>query len=156
MNEVRIKKDRHILIAVDESDNSRRALLYAADFMGGVPRVRATIVSIIPEPPEDYFEDDRARNVWLEEKQTAVRQMLSSYAEILVQAGFRPKKVDTVIEVRKCPSVAACILDVQKRLECCTVIVGRRVLSRKEEFLFGSTSSKLLHTAQSCAVWVVE
>ena len=28
-------KDRHVLIAVDNTDNSKRAVLYVADFLGG-------------------------------------------------------------------------------------------------------------------------
>jgi nucleotide-binding universal stress UspA family protein len=36
------------------------------------------------------------------------------------------------------------------------VVVGRHHKSKAEEFLFGSTSSKLIHEAKKCAVWVVE
>jgi nucleotide-binding universal stress UspA family protein len=36
------------------------------------------------------------------------------------------------------------------------VVVGRRGLTHNEEFLFGSTSSKILHHATHCAVMVVE
>ncbi|MCJ7616010.1 MAG: universal stress protein, partial [Desulfobacterales bacterium] len=37
-----------------------------------------------------------------------------------------------------------------------TVVVGRQGLSRTEEFLFGSTSSKIVNYARNCTVWVVE
>ncbi len=37
-----------------------------------------------------------------------------------------------------------------------TVVVGRRGISRKEEFLFGSVSSKIVSYAKDCTVWVVE
>jgi nucleotide-binding universal stress UspA family protein len=36
-----------------------------------------------------------------------------------------------------------------------TIVVGRQGLSRKEEFLFGSVSSKIVSHARNCAVWVV-
>jgi nucleotide-binding universal stress UspA family protein len=39
---------------------------------------------------------------------------------------------------------------------CGTVVIGRRGISRKEEFIFGSTSNKILHTARDCSVWVIE
>jgi nucleotide-binding universal stress UspA family protein len=149
-------QDRHILIAVDESENSRRALLYAADFLGGVPGFRATIVKIIPEPAEDFFCSTEEHDAWINEEKKKAEEMLGMYKDILVQSGFRREKVDSLVELRPCPSVAQCIIEVQKRLKSCTVVVGRRVVSRKEEFLFGSTSSRLLHAKKSCAIWVVE
>jgi len=41
-------------------------------------------------------------------------------------------------------------------LKCCTVVIGRRGLSKKEEFIFGSTSNRILHEANNCAVMVIE
>ncbi|GBD96621.1 MAG TPA: universal stress protein [Nitrospirae bacterium] len=149
-------KDRHILIALDESENARRALLYAADFLGGTPGFRATLLRIIPEPPEDYFDSDEERNKWIEDRRSTAKEMLENYRKILIQSGFREDKVDVLINVRSCPSVAKCILDEQKRLGCCTVVVGRRGISKKEEFIFGSTSNKILHNGKNCAVWVIE
>jgi nucleotide-binding universal stress UspA family protein len=53
-------------------------------------------------------------------------------------------------------SLSEAILDMRCDLTCCTVVVGRHHKSKTEEFLFGSTSSKLIHEAKNCAVWVVE
>ena len=36
-----------------------------------------------------------------------------------------------------------------------TVVVGRRGVSKQEEFLFGSVSTKIIHAAKGLAVWVV-
>ena len=149
-------KDRHILIALDESENAKRALLYAADFLGGMPGFRATLLSIIPEPPEDYFDSDEDRNKWIEDRRSTAKEMLENYRKILIQSGFREDKVDVLVDVGSCPSVAGCILDEQKKLGCCTVVVGRRGISKKEEFIFGSTSNKILHNGKNCAVWVIE
>ena len=33
-------KDKHILIAVDETESSKGAVLYVADILGGFPRFR--------------------------------------------------------------------------------------------------------------------
>ena len=37
-----------------------------------------------------------------------------------------------------------------------TVVIGRRGISKKEEFMFGSTSTKILHIAKDCSIWVIE
>lgn len=148
--------ERHILVALDESENGKRALLYVADFLGGQRGFRATLLNIISEPPENHFDSDTERNVWIENQRIKAKEMLDNYRMILLQSGFLEDKVAVRVEVRKCPSIADCILDVQKKLECCTVVIGRRGISKKEEFLFGSTSNKVLHSLKNCVVWVVE
>lgn len=149
-------KDKHILIAIDKTENAKRALLYVADFLGGQPGMRASLLSIIPEPSEDYFENDFERASWLEEQCLKVRNMLENYRQILVQSGFRKNKINIRIIMNYRASIAECILEEQKYLGCCTIVVGRRVLSKKEEFLYGSTSNNILHSPKNCAVWVIE
>lgn len=148
--------ERRLLLAVDDSENAKRAVLYVADFLGGVPGFRATILNVIPEPPEDYFDTDKERRAWIEDHESRASEMLDRYRQILIQSGFAEDKVATVVDIRYCPSVADCILQMQQRLECCTVVMGRRGISKKEEFLFGSTSSKVMHSGKNCAVWVIE
>jgi len=41
-------------------------------------------------------------------------------------------------------------------MKCCTIVIGRRGISKKEEFIFGSTSNKIIHEAKKCAVLVIE
>ena len=149
-------RDRHILIALDETENAKRALLYAADFLGGQPGVRATLLRIITDPLEDYFENDLERADWLEEQYKTADELLKNYRNILAHAGFEKHKINVRVIMNYCSAIAECILEEQKNLGCCTIVIGRRSISRKEEFLFGSTSSKLLHAPKSCAVWVVE
>jgi len=148
--------DRHILVAADDSENSKRAVLYVADFLGGVAGFRVTILTVIPEPPQDYFGTAQEREAWIENSRAGAVKMLEVYRRILLQAGFGEEKVATVADIRTCPSVADCILDIQQTLGCCTVVMGRRGISRKEEFLFGSTSNKIMHSGKNCAVWVIE
>jgi nucleotide-binding universal stress UspA family protein len=37
-----------------------------------------------------------------------------------------------------------------------TIVVGRMGMSRSEEFLFGSISSKIVTHGRNCTVWIVE
>jgi nucleotide-binding universal stress UspA family protein len=149
-------EDRHVLIAIDKSENAKRAVLYVADFLGGVPGFRVTLLSIVPEPSEDYFDTEEERAAWIEEHTSEADNMLRNYRAVLVQSGFKKEKVDVLVELRSCPSIADCILEEQKRLGCCTIVLGRRGISKKEEFLYGSTSNKILHCGENCAVWVIE
>lgn len=149
-------QDRHVLIALDETDNAKRALLYAADFLGGVPGFRVTLLFIVPEPPDDFFDSEKDRQCWINDQRKKACELLDKYRHILIQSGFAEDKVNVLVDVKKCPSLAECILEEQRKLKCCTVVVGRRGISKKEEFIFGSTSSRLLHSGKNCAVWVIE
>lgn len=149
-------KDKHLLIAVDESDSSRRAVLYVADFLGGFPGFTVTLISIIPEPEEDFFESDAAMNAWIKDKVDATSKMLANYKQVLMQSGFPEEKVKFHSCVGEAKSFSDAILETRCDLTCCTVVVGRHHKTKTEEFLFGSTSNRLIHEAKNCAVWVVE
>lgn len=82
--------------------------------------------------------------------------MLKDYRQILIRHGFDPENVSVHSTLRYCPSMAECILAERNKTECSTIVVGRRGLSRSEEFLFGSISSKIVNHARNCSVWVVE
>jgi nucleotide-binding universal stress UspA family protein len=148
--------ERHLLVAVDESDNSKRAVMYLADFFCDYKNVFVTLLSIIQEPSEDYFPSDAEREMWLNEKQQAMNKILAGYKEMLIEAGFKEAQVETRLSVRACASVGDAILKEQEKLRCCIVVVGRRGITHNEEFVFGSTSNKILHNAKNCAVMVVE
>ncbi len=149
-------RDRHFLIAVDDTESSKRAILYVADMVGGFPGFAVTLMSIIPEPEEDFFDSEGEQIAWTKEKLEAANRMLENYRQILIQSGFPPDKVRFRSCVGEARSLSDAILETRCDLTCCTVVVGRHHKTKTEEFLFGSTSSKLIHEAKNCAVWVVE
>jgi nucleotide-binding universal stress UspA family protein len=154
MNE-NIQRNRNILIAVDESDNAKRAVLYVKDLLAGLPGFHITIATIIIQPPEDYFITKQEKDTWIEDRNRTAQQILEGYRQIFIQAGFREEDVKSHLVMKECSSLAECLLNEQKKLSCGTVVIGRRGISRKEEFMFGSTSNKILHTAKDCSVWVI-
>ena len=149
-------KDKHLLVAVDESDSSRRAVLYVADFLGGFPGFAVTLISIIPDPEEDFYDTEAELNAWIKHKLYKANSMLENYKQVLLQSGFPEDKVRFKSCVWETMSFADAILETRCDLTCCTVVVGRHHKTKAEEFLFGSTSSRLVHEAKGCAVWVVE
>jgi nucleotide-binding universal stress UspA family protein len=149
-------KDKHLLVAVDESESSRRAVLYVADILGGFPGFTVTLLRIIPEPEEDFFDSEEELNGWVKEEIQTANKMLGNYRQILIQSGFPEDKVRIRSCLGEAKSLAEAILETRCDLTCCTVVVGRHHKSKTEEFLFGSTSSKLIHEAKNCAIWVVE
>jgi nucleotide-binding universal stress UspA family protein len=148
--------NKNILIAVDESENARRAVTYVGQFLGGIEGFKVTILHVIPIPEEDFFTTSNEREKWLRQHRGKVDSMLEDYREILIRAGFNPDDVSVRSPIRYCPSMAECILAERDETEYDTIVVGRHGLSRSEEFIFGSISSKIVNHARNCTVWVVE
>ena len=148
--------NKNILIAVDESDNARRAVVYVGRLLEGAKDFNVLILHVIRKPEEDYFSDVAEKEKWLSQYKLKVDVLLKNYRQILIQAGFSPEAVSVRATLRHCPSLAECILAERKDVNCSTIVVGRQGLSRSEEFLFGSVSSKIVNHARNCTVWVVE
>ena len=148
--------NRNLLIAVDASDNSRRAVQYVADMLGGIKGFKATVLHVIREPEEDEFPVQVEIEKWYDAHRQHANRMLEKYRRMLIGAGFAPEDVSTRATLRYCPSMAECILAEQDLLKYATLVVGRKGLTYKEEFLFGSISGKIVRTARNCTVWVVE
>ena len=149
-------QDKHFLVAVDGSESSRRAVMYVANLLGGFPGISVTLFTIISKPDKDFFDRTEDERAWVKEKTKGTEAMLEKYREILMQGGFPEDKVKIRSRVYEGNSIVDVILETHCDLSCCTVVVGRHHKSKTEEFLFGSISSKLIHEAKNCAVWVVE
>ncbi|MEJ2366501.1 MAG: universal stress protein, partial [Deltaproteobacteria bacterium] len=79
--------NKNILIAVDESENSRRAVSYVAQFLGGIEGFKVTILHVIPIPEDDFFPNSTEREKWLSQHRGKVDAMLGGYRQILIRAG---------------------------------------------------------------------
>lgn len=148
--------NKKILLAVDESENARRAVSYVGQLLGGIGGFQVDLLHVLPEPDEDFFQAEEEREEWLERRKKKVEETLEGYRKILIESGFDAENVSTRSTVRYCPSLAKCILEERDETGYGTIVVGRQGLSRSEEFLFGSVSSKIVNHARNCTVWVVE
>jgi len=148
--------ERHIMIAVDSSDNARRAVLFVGDFFGCYEGFQVTLLHIILEPEATFFRNNEERKKWLASQRAEAQKVMKGYKNILTDAGFPEDKINVRIDSMRAPSVADCIIKEQEEMKCCTIVIGRRGISKKEEFIFGSTSNKIIHEARKCAVLVIE
>ncbi len=151
----KLNKNRNILIAVDGSENSKRAVLYVSEIINGMEGFHVTIVHIISIPPDDYFVSEVEKASWIGTKSLEGNKILQEHLNLLLISGYYKEDVETKLIVKECISIAECIIEEQKNLNCGTIVIGRRGISKKEEFIFGSTSNKLLHESKDCSVWVI-
>jgi nucleotide-binding universal stress UspA family protein len=148
--------NKNILIAVDESENARRAVSYVSQLLADTKGFKILILHVIRKPEEDYFPTSTEKEKWFGQHKLKVDAMLEDYRQMLLHEGFHAEDVSVRSTVRYCPSLAECILAERYKMKCSTIVLGRQGLSRSEEFLFGSVSSKIVNHARDCTVWVVE
>jgi nucleotide-binding universal stress UspA family protein len=148
--------NKNILIAVDDSENARRAVSYVSQLLAGLKGFKILILHVINQPEEDYFSTSTEKESWLSTNQLKIDVMLEDYRQILICEGFDPDDISVRSTLQYCPSLSECILAEQDKTQYSTIVVGRQGLSRSEEFLFGSISSKIVTHARNCTVWVVE
>jgi nucleotide-binding universal stress UspA family protein len=147
---------RRILLAVDFSENSDRAVTYTGLIVGDNPGFHLTIVHVVEDPPEDFFPDEASRREHLAKQKALTEDLLERTRQRLIEMSVPGENVSLLAPVKKCDSMAGCIIEEQQAHDFGTVVVGRRGRSKKEEFLFGSISNRIIHYTKGCTVWVVE
>ena len=147
--------NKSILIAIDQSENSRRAVAHLAAMVCGLPEFRVTLLHVYPDPEEDYFPTEAERVEGMRAERAEIDEMLRQAKDFLVRQGFSAEHIETVVETGRIPSVSEAILRVRERGGHSTIVLGRQGLGAKEEFLLGSVSKRVLSHANHCAVWIM-
>ena len=148
-----------LLVAVDASEQSRKIM----DYLGSFIRHRdfhVTLIHVIrgfqkPTPqPEDLSELDTLYKEFSNSAYEEMNKILDGYKDHLMEACHNSALVKTRI-VTGAPSRAGEIVSVAEEESCGSIVVGRRGLSRIEEFFMGRVSNKVVNIAKDKAVWVV-
>jgi nucleotide-binding universal stress UspA family protein len=127
----------NVLIAVDGSRNSLRAVEYAGRVARKAERA------------------DLAGLYWRLEDEEKIGRFFAEATNLLVQVGVKSEQIKSKFGVKKA-EIAPAILEEVELGHYETLVVGRRGLSRMREFFLGSVSTELVREAQGCAVCVVE
>lgn len=152
-----------ILVALDTSEEAKRTV----DFVGAMIKGKDWEVTFFHVIREDYFTSPRYQTSFVLHKEwegkvrkkfhEAEKSIVTVYEEgmkRLEKAGVNPDLIATKT-VSGVASRAKAIVDEARKGDFGTIVVGRRGLSRVEEFLMGRVSNKVLQLAKEMAVWVV-
>jgi nucleotide-binding universal stress UspA family protein len=130
-----------ILIALDGSDSSMRTVDYVGETLSGSD-YSITLVHVIRS-------DDQAFLRKAEERITPVFAMATSH---LKSWGFSASQLDTHI-ITGAVSRAASIVEKAQQEGYCTIVVGRKGISKPRDFFIGRVSNKIVHLARQQVVW---
>jgi len=145
-----------VLVAIDQSENALKVAEYVGKMMGCHPTVRVTLLNIIRPPSPDIMPDEEERQIYTEKKRSDGNALINKARGILMSFGIPETQIFAKIQVCEKPvSIADQILHEKRECGYGTIVVGKRGMSKKEEFLFGSVSRKIVRECQKSAVWVV-
>jgi nucleotide-binding universal stress UspA family protein len=142
-----------ILAAINNSISSR----WVVDFLCQMPlhpdEVHVRFVHILREPRagEDFLGEQFTQN--LPERFTEV---LSQARQKMIHEGFKPEQISTELITYDYPTVTDGIIDIFRKGSYNMVVVGRKRMSKAEEFVLGDPSVKLVRELSGTAIVVVK
>jgi nucleotide-binding universal stress UspA family protein len=152
-----------ILVALDTSEEAMRTVDYLGTMVDGTD-LKVTLFHVIRRFDlgsqrydaslslhEEWEGEVRKEFLEAERSTEAVFQKAVGHLE---KAGVEGDRISTKI-VTGAASRAKAIVEEAKNGGYGTIVVGRRGLSRVEEFFMGRVSKKVIQLAQEMAVWVV-
>lgn len=146
---------KRVLIAVDDTPTSDRGVNYAGNIIGRLEGVQVCLLHIYPEPPPDYYRSGGCLADYQRKKEEHAEILMDRSAILLSDFGISGNSIRREVRMAEQATISQTIITVQKEGGFGTVVVGKRGVSKAEEFLFGSISNALVHHTNECTVWVV-
>ncbi|HEU5202155.1 MAG TPA: universal stress protein [Nitrospira sp.] len=159
-----------ILLAVDESENSRRAVKYVGSLLRRTPDVAVTLFHVLKPMPRELLEHGGSENpaieaqldqqlhneqeAWIRKEGESESQVLNKACETLTQSGFDRSQV--AFKIGHEEDIARNILEEARDGKHETIVVGRHGKSRIKRLFGGGVTDQLLRDAKGFAIWVVE
>jgi nucleotide-binding universal stress UspA family protein len=163
----------NVLIAVDESSASRKAVEYAAELfgkLGGDVQVtlfhaaEAMPAELLPRLSDPNLGEvlQRAIGEWSAHAPDRAEALLHGYRDLLVAAGLAADAVhvkyvllEALPEARRTVAALA-IIDEARAGDYTTVVVGRRGTSNLPEAFLGGVAEKVSRHLAGVTVWIVD
>lgn len=144
-----------ILIAVENIDATMQAVRYVGAMVGSLPETHITLLHVYPEPPPPFYQQGGLLPDYQHQKEEESEKIFNDAQAILTESGVDPEFIDRRNYMAEGKTISRMILDIQQEGEFGTVVVGKRGVSKAEQFLFGSISNALVNSSGHFTVWVV-
>jgi nucleotide-binding universal stress UspA family protein len=154
---------KKILIAVDGSSYSFQAIKYVATLCSGSP-VEVSLLHVLPMAAEELLWqislDETVKSKIKEqyerfndECQRAAQKFLDEAKEILVNSGYVPDVIMTMLRQWQSGIARDIMAEAKKGYEA--VVLGRRGIGRVESLMLGSVSAQVIQGVDWIPVWVI-
>jgi nucleotide-binding universal stress UspA family protein len=145
--------DNSILLALNDSMSARAALNYFVRLALCPENCRITLLHIFRKPTAT---EELMGRKFSEEQPLRFKAMLEKAKDKLIECGYPPNKIETVMLTESYPTIAEGIIQQCKKEHYDMVIIGRKRMTKAEEFVMGDVSAKLVRALEKMAILVVK
>jgi len=164
---------KNILIAVDDSEASYRAVTYVGSIVGGREDCRVCLLHALPPLPRELLEFGGSSNPeqeateeahikaeqtrWIEAVTQAAEPVFTHTKRILQEAHVPAQAVETqIVDTVSTQDLIQDILEAAQAGNFGTVVVGRESLHGFKALFTSHVGDALIRQAHGLTVWVVE
>ena len=141
-----------ILVAWNNSIVSRTALDYLVGLSMCPEDVQITILHVFRKASAS---EELMGKKFTKEEKDRFANLLQNAKDHLIEKGFVPENIRTVMVEDPYATIADGIIDQFKKEKFDMVVIGRKRMSKAEEFVMGDVSIKLIRALENAAVLVV-
>jgi len=167
-----MKANKNILVAVDDSDASNRAVTYIAQIVDGRKEFKIVLFHVPASMSPQLLEFGGAENPaheqrakaelsaaqasWAEEVERAAQPIFARAKTRLRDAHIAEEAIKTEIFMPPGErSLDTSILEAARAHECSTVVVGREAFSWLRELFQTHVADKMIEQADDLTLWIV-
>jgi nucleotide-binding universal stress UspA family protein len=141
------------LVALNESISSQAVVSYICDGYLGFRDWKIILFHLLRRPSAS---GDLMGKRFVEGQSSRLMSMLQEAKTKLVEIGFDPDAIEIQLEHKPFPTVAEGIIEQFRQRDLDMVVIGRKRMSKAEEFVMGDPSVKLIRALEGTAVLVVK
>jgi len=146
---------KNILVAMDGSEGAMQAIDFVGELMGGY-NFKVSLVHVVRDTssigPAPLYRPLPQEDIQVAEQK--IRTVFDEARSRLLNRGFNTDDVTNKL-ITGASSRARAIVQEAEQLGNATIVLGRRGLSRSEDFFMGGVSNKVIQLGVEQAVWVV-
>lgn len=147
------KKHHTILVALNDSTSSRAVI----DFLITLPLcLEDCVLSLFHFLRKPSASEDLMGKKFSEEQPKRMMSILEKARDRLVETGFNPKNVRVELITETYQTLADGIIDQYKKSNFDMVVIGRKRMSKAEEFVMGDPSIKLIRALEGASILVIK
>lgn len=149
----KLPPDEKVLLPIDGSENAMRAVDFVGETLGGF-QFKVNLFHIIRGRTASELSHLFLSKERLEDTKREIEVVFKEANRRLKTSGFKPNQLTTKV-VTGIESRAKSIVQEARDYDYRTIVIGRRGLTRVQEFFMGRVSSKVINTIRNRAIWVV-
>lgn len=145
--------EKSILVAVNDSASSRHALAFLSELAFCKGEARITLLHVFRKPSASQ---ELMGQRYLPELQERYKRLLEDARDDLLAQGLSPRGIELKLVTTPYATVAEGIIDQFNKGDYGMVVLGRRRMSKAEEFVMGDVGVKLVRALEGVAILVVK